>query len=585
MSPFSSSRNLAGARLPTRHNARRSKLTLDDLDFFLLASVSRYSNRLTIFGDDNLGQILNLRVPHFSRFELIAALLELFHRGDLEALLASPCRRRRKNFQPNWDEIEAGIVGALDVEYRLTPQGGEHWAQHLAVDWSLWDSEVWWASLTGSITTASRELTEFLLEKEIRQGQLRGTPVRKELRPWKTTYWHEEPIGYQVLFRHISSEGQSRNEAQIRNEEQIRNKDKGSLCQFDWHGFLPKVTAKSSSEPRRERCVDPGVRIYQSLKDKLLKNRCYNRSILTRLAATIELARRPGSTKELIVLLSSSMPEIRFAAARELGRANTIEAVPGLISALLRFNDEAAAEALGCIGDSRALGPLFTLFEGWLGLNEYCRSNFLQAVERSIVQFGDKAIVRLERMGRKSPNLKLRVLYALSQSKSPRAAQIVTEQMPFHGYPFMDFLAGMGDGGRANLLRIATDEQQQDVSRACAAEALAEHSGTFQEEGRKIADAIRQQNSVCKINDCLDLLVAKLKHPSYEERLNALNGLISLDARVATINIAELSNDDRWEIRATVARVLARWGGDEEALQRLRQDHDIIVRGCAVWGK
>lgn len=579
MSAFSNSRNLAGARLPTRHNARRSKLTIDDLDFFLLASVSRNSNRLTIFGNDNLGQILNLRVPHFTRFELVAALLELFHRGDLEALLASSGRRRRKTFQPNWDEIEAGIAGALDVEYRLTSQGGERWAKHLAVDWSLWDSDVWWANRTGSITTASRELTEFLLEKEVRQGQLRGIPVRKEVRPWKPTYWHEEPIGYQVLFRHISFEAQSRNEAQIRND------DKGSLCQFDWDGFLPLVTAKSSLEPRRERRMEPDVRIFQSLKDKPLKNHCYNRSVLTRLAATIELARRPGSTKELIALLSSSMPDVRFAAARGLGQAKAIEAVPALISALLRFNDEAAAEALGCIGDSRALGPLFALFEGWLGLNEYCRSNFLQAVERAIVQFGDKAIVRLERIGRKSPYLKLRIFYALSNSQSPRAAQIVTEQMPFHGYPFMDFLAGMGNSGRANLLHIATDEKQPVDSRAYAAEALAEHSGNFQEEGRQIADAIRQHKSECKINDCLDPLIAKLKHPSYEERLNTLNGLIRLDARVATVNMAELSNDDRWEIRATLGRALSRWGGEQEALQRLRQDQDIIVRGCAVWGK
>ncbi|MGH9722579.1 MAG: hypothetical protein ACRD8O_20400 [Bryobacteraceae bacterium] len=61
--------------------------------------------------------------------------------------------------------------------------------------------------------------------------------------------------------------------------------------------------------------------------------------------------------------------------------------------------------------------------------------------------------------------------------------------------------------------------------------------------------------------------------------------MAELGADGAAEDVARLSNDERWEIRASVARVLARWGKPEEALDRLRQDSDIIVRGYARWLK
>ena len=85
---------------------------------------------------------LNLNVPHYSQTELVAALFELFHCGDLEALLHETKNGRRKPFQPNKEEIEAGIAGALDVTYRLSSKGGERWARHAGVDWSRWDYDI-----------------------------------------------------------------------------------------------------------------------------------------------------------------------------------------------------------------------------------------------------------------------------------------------------------------------------------------------------------------------------------------------------------------------------------------------------------
>jgi HEAT repeat protein len=76
-----------------------------------------------------------------------------------------------------------------------------------------------------------------------------------------------------------------------------------------------------------------------------------------------------------------------------------------------------------------------------------------------------------------------------------------------------------------------------------------------------------------------------LEHASCAKRRAAVDLLAELEAKTAANDIAKLSNDDRWEVRASVARVLARWGAPEEALERLRRDPDIIVRGCARWLK
>jgi hypothetical protein len=89
------------------------EVSTDDLDFFLLDIVSSGSQGLPVFDIDiaKLGECLNCRVPHFTRPELIAALVELHSAGDLEAILEQP-RERRLTFQPNGNEIDAAIAGS-----------------------------------------------------------------------------------------------------------------------------------------------------------------------------------------------------------------------------------------------------------------------------------------------------------------------------------------------------------------------------------------------------------------------------------------------------------------------------------------
>ena len=102
-------------------------------------------------------------------------------------------------------------------------------------------------------------------------------------------------------------------------------------------------------------------------------------------------------------------------------------------------------------------------------------------MERAVVQFGDKAIGRLEKLAGKPPALRNRLLWALSHSRSQHALRIPIEQMPEHFETVSDLLARMGDDARAHLFHLAANETQPARSRETAAAALAETPGAFQE--------------------------------------------------------------------------------------------------------
>lgn len=554
----------------------------DDLDFFLLDIVSNGSHGLAVFDIDiaNLGECLNCRVPHFTRPELIAALVELHEAGDIEAILKQP-RERQVVFQPNRIEIDAGIAGALRVSYRLTPQGGERWARIVGVDWGLWELDNWSSTNFGSITTGDREFAEFLFEREVRQGNARKLVAWKEVRPWKPVNWHEEPVGYQVRYR----------------PKPIEKQTQGLRFPADWNTVPIDPRPAPVLSPRRRRPSAPEVRPFESLAEKQLDSRLNHRSALTRLAAATELGRRPASTPLLIELLRRWCPAVRLAAARALAHRKAKEAVPALLGVLFRNQDVAAAEALGCIGDSRALRPLLTIFEWWRGWTPFPEPKFFEAVERAIVQYEDKAVTRLEKLACKSLGLQNRVLSALGHSSSERAVQILIGQMPEHFDQVADLLSRMGDAARTHIFNIAINEKQASRFRETAARALAECPGAFQEEARTIADTLRQCRARTSLQKRIALavtgdaeklvdnpvrdLTALLQHPSCAKRRAAVDSLGQLGAEATAADIARLSNDDRWEVRASVARVLARWGKPAEALDSLRHDSDIIVRGYA----
>jgi HEAT repeat protein len=554
----------------------------DDLEFFLLDIVSTGFHGLPVFDLNtvHLGLCLNCHIPQFTKPELIAALLECHETGDLE-IVVEQANGRRSAFRPNAEEIEAGIAGAVRMSYRLTPQGGERWAQIAGIDWKLWSGDCW--GHIGSITAADRQFTEFLFEWEIRRGNAVKPISWKEVRPWKPVYWREEPVGYQVRYR-------SRQEGGPAGPRRFPS---------DWQDFRADTRHAPVLSPRRQRRIAPEVRPFESLRQKQLEGRLNHRSDLTRLAAATELGRRPDSTSLLIELLERRCPATRFAAARALGRRRVKEAVPALLGVLLGSQDTAAADALGRIGDRRALGPLLTLFEWWHRHTSYPEPKFFEAVERAVVQFGDKAIGRLEKLAQKSPALRTRLLWALSHSRSQHAIRVLIEQMPERFETVAEVLARMGDDARACLFHLAANETQPTRSREAAAEALAETPGAFQEEGRRIAEPLHQGRTLSflrtkialaitgdaksKVNDPVSALTLLLRHAACAKRRAAVDLLAELGARTAAHDIAQLASDDRWEVRASVARVLLRWGEPGEAIERMRLDPDIIVRGCARW--
>ena len=406
---------------------------------------------------------LNLNVPHYSQTELVSALFELFHCGDLEALLHETKNGRRKPFQPNKEEIEAGIAGALDVTYRLSSKGGERWASHAGVDWSRWDYDIWSNQRVGQITTASPEFTEFLFERERTTRKAQSPSIWREVRPWKATYWHEEPVGYQVRFRVIA------------NEEE---------CEFQ-HPFHWNFTSFGSTSgpvdlsPRRERQPAPDVQPLSSLTDRALDRRLWQRSALTRLAAVNEWIRRPDSTVRLIQLLSHPYPEVRLTATIEIGRCKAKEATPALLDALFRFGNKKVVMSLGQIGDRRSMQPLFQVF-AWCG--QYSDCGFSASVASAILQFGDRAIDRLERLANKSDHHKRHFFNALRQSSSPRSIRILLRSWPEDSYT----LSQMPNEARVHLFRIASDATETHARRLTTARALAESKGDFHEEGRLI---------------------------------------------------------------------------------------------------
>lgn len=519
-----------------------------------------------------LGESLNCRVPDFTRTELIAALLELVKVGDIEVVL-----ERRRVLLPNAVEIDAGIGGAVPMAYQLTPQGGDHWARIAGVDWKIWDLDNWSTSNFGSITTGDREFTEFLLEKEVRKGNVYKLVAWKEVRPWKPVDWHQEPVGYQVRYRLASSKKQA----------------PGPRFPAGWNTVSVDPRPTPGLSPRWRRPGSAESRPLQALSEKQLQTRLIHRDVLMRLAAATELGRRSESSRLLMELLVSRCPAVRFAAARALGHRKSKQAVPALLGALFRNQDVAVAEALGIIGDPRALGPLLPIFTWWPEWSWGSEARFFEAVTRAIGQHGDMAVKRLEKLARKRPELGYRIRSTLGRSTSVGAVQILLGEMSDHFRQVTNLLCRMGDAAREHVFRIAADERGADGDRATAARALADSCGVFQEEGRRIVDALRQYcgrraiafavtgDSEKAVDDPVRDLTALLQHPSCAKRRAAIEYLGQLGAEDAAPAIAPLSNDERWEVRASVARVLARWGKPAEALDRLRQDPDIIVRGYA----
>jgi len=173
---------------------------------------------------------------------------------------------------------------------------------------------------------------------------MRSSDLVEEVRPWKPVYWREEPVGYQVRYR-------SRQEG-------TRGATSLSVRLARLSGRYKHAPVLS---PRRQRRIAPEVRPFESLRQKTTGGSIES-SVGSHAACGRKpsLGRRPDSTSLLIELLERRARPLA-SGARALGRRRVKEAVPPCWGVLLGSQDTAAADALGRIGDRRALGPLLTL--------------------------------------------------------------------------------------------------------------------------------------------------------------------------------------------------------------------------------
>jgi len=275
--------------------------------------------------------------------------------------------------------------------------------------------------------------------------------------------------------------------------------------------------------------------------------------------------------------------------------------VPALLGVAFASHDVAAVDARAGIGDIRALAPLLTILECWRQWATFLEPKFEEALERAIPQFGPSAIRKLERLARRSPDLLPLVIRVLGNSTSERAVQILLQHLPQHFHRIVQRLCWMGDAARQHVLQIAVDPGRSEEDRSHAASSLIDSPGAFQDEASRILREMQaaractplQHRISFAITGCADTpiedpiphLTALLRHPSPRKRLDAVECLAQLDLGAAVPAITALAGDEHWEVRAVVARALANWEHPSEALESLRQDPDIIVRGYAKgWG-
>jgi HEAT repeat protein len=128
-----------------------------------------------------------------------------------------------------------------------------------------------------------------------------------------------------------------------------------------------------------------------------------------------------GAFKELAALLRGPHPWVAIGAARYLGTARAVAAVPPLIDTLGARNHEtrsAAAQALGAIHDERALDPIAAL------LRRLTTSHIRSVIVTVLGDWGDaRALQELERLvDDPDPNVRYRATLAVKRMlRSPGA--------------------------------------------------------------------------------------------------------------------------------------------------------------------
>ena len=523
-------------------------MVLDDLDFFLLDLVVECRFPLDCLGCVfDLGVALNRRIPPHITDELILAFEELFGRGDAIVYVRnSRSSRCSKSLVPSRDEIEAGLRGAFDLFYELTPQGGARWEKLVQPDWSLFmdsslGSRFWWFS------AQSREYLEYKIQTELWRGHIRGAVQWKELRPWRPVLWKCLPRGFRVRFAVPQGVwGVSRPwfRELVRPAWDLENTPKFHRGPAD---LAPRKVRRPPSEPDGEMTSWP--------LDKVRKQIDRVGPASTQFAAACEFARR-GTTEAVLKLLDYGSVGVQFAAVREMARRRVNAAVPQLLGLVLRRQFRPALWALGEIGDERALPVLGTLLEWGRGRGGAEDGTLIRALAR----FGDLALPMLEK-ALASP------IFGVPSTAAAALGEIESE------------------ASRATLERELEHARASGKSNWYLEEALGVHP-----RRRTPQDLLKWEVALVVSGDAggpipenpIQALAATLSHPDTERRRAAVDLLSELGARDHARQIARLAKDPEWEVRASVAHALFAFGRCRRALEALAQDESPAVRWLAT---
>jgi len=306
-------------------------MQLDDLDFFLLDSVSGQREKLKGFAASHAAAC-----PH-TREELVAHLLDLEQAGHLEVRIKG--RLRYVPIRPTADELHAGICGALPLSFGLTTKGCDQWAKLRRVDWEHWVQ----VDYGTSITARTRRQAEFWLEVFRRwDGDIVTDVSWRTLFPWRIFPWHHEAVGHRASFQ---SELDFQRYVGLPQRPSFRRK---------WER-TPAVACRRACTPTAPE------RLLEDLPHHTVNNsRFRSRQVRQRLAGGMELLHRGVN---LIGELQRPGAVERYVGARSAVSRNDRDAVPELLRAAFTYGDIAAIEALGAMGDPASEAPLRMLLQ------------------------------------------------------------------------------------------------------------------------------------------------------------------------------------------------------------------------------
>ncbi|OQW91341.1 MAG: hypothetical protein BWK78_04940 [Thiotrichaceae bacterium IS1] len=187
------------------------------VDHLLLDYVSEYQVMLDDFARPNVGEIMNKPPHNLSEIELTTRLYKFVQNQLLvifrETEICMPCFEELLTIVstvckiPSYKLFSIHLPKELQMEIRLTPQGGEVWESVFQPDWTKYCSH------TISFGTAEEDEREWIIEQpdlellkaviqiEKKYLMIKNDEIRiKPIRPWTATYWKTLPEVYQAYF-------------------------------------------------------------------------------------------------------------------------------------------------------------------------------------------------------------------------------------------------------------------------------------------------------------------------------------------------------------------------------------------------